>query len=193
MRQLLSMLAIAAITNAGPSAFAQSDAPGSPARQTDWSWLQNTYWIVPPANLPSILFDATKNVLAPASDQTVYHITGYRAGYFWGKNVTQVGRLPVACSSLVGSVTPNGRVLLSFTTVQNGGSVTAQQGFGEMVLQNGAWTMLNQTSTASFAHWAYMVQSRPGEASWASLPGVRKSVPDFLAQCPGSGPAPLRK
>ncbi|WP_036281290.1 hypothetical protein [Methylocystis sp. ATCC 49242] len=140
------------------------------------------------ANLPSLLFNPSSNVLLPAADQTVYHITDYRGGYFWGKNVTKVGRLPVACSSLVGSVTPTGRVLLSFTSVKSDGSESVQQGFGEMVLQGHAWTMLNQTSTSSFAHWAYMVQSKPGDASWRSLPGVRQSVPDFLAQCPGSGP-----
>lgn len=174
--------AILASFAAPRAASAQSTMDGS------WNWLKNTYWIVPTPYLPSLLLNTSTNVLIPAVDQTVYHITDYRLGYFWGKNVSQVGKLPVNCSSLVGSVTPDGKVLLTFTTVSSNGTATAQQGFGAMVLKGRAWTMLNQTSTAAFSHWAYMVQSKPGEASWNSLPGVGKSVPDFLAQCPGSGP-----
>jgi len=173
---------------ANPAAFARTSASRTTAGSSDWSWLTNTYWIVPPQNLPSLLFNPSSNTLLPAADQTVYHITGYRGGYFWGKNVARIGKLPLNCSSLVGSVTPAGRVLLSFTTVNSDQSVTVQQGFGDMVLQGHAWTMLNQTSTSGFAHWAYMVQSKPGDASWNSLPGVGASVPDFLSQCPGSGP-----
>ncbi|MCC3243927.1 hypothetical protein LG047_01085 [Methylocystis sp. WRRC1] len=184
----IPLLALVTCVIASPAALSQTNLSRTTAGSLDWSWLKNTYWIVPPQNLPSLLFNPSSNVLLPAADQTVYHITDYRGGYFWGKNVTKVGRLPVACSSLVGSVTPTGRVLLSFTSVKSDGSESVQQGFGEMVLQGHAWTMLNQTSTSSFAHWAYMVQSKPGDASWRSLPGVRQSVPDFLAQCPGSGP-----
>jgi hypothetical protein len=32
------------------------------------------------------------------------------------------------------------------------------------------------------AHWAYMVQTRPGEPSWESLPGVGLSVPEMLEE-----------
>jgi hypothetical protein len=30
------------------------------------------------------------------------------------------------------------------------------------------------------AHWAYMAQTSPDKPSWASLPGVRISVPEML-------------
>ena len=30
------------------------------------------------------------------------------------------------------------------------------------------------------AHWAYMLQTRPGEPSWDSLPGVGLSAPEML-------------
>lgn len=160
--------------------------------QNQWDWLQNTYWIVPDRNLPAVLFDPGTSVLAPVSDQTVYHITGSRSGYFWGKNVTEIAGGQVTCSSLVGSVTPQGRVLLSFTVVNSDGSVSQQVGFGEMTLKDGAWTMLNQTTSASFSHWAYMAQSVPGDRSWHSLPGSGLSVQSFLGQCPGNGPKPPR-
>ncbi len=181
-RALFLGVAIAA-TPAAPALAGPSHGNG-PGR---WRWLADTYWIVPPANLPAVVFDAASARVAPISDQTVYHINGYREGYFWGKNVTQIGTAAPSCSSLVGSVTPEGRVLLSFTTTGSDGAVSQQQGFGEMVEQRGQWTMLNQTSSANFAHWAYMVESAPGDASWHSLPGVGLSVTAFLAQCPGDG------
>ena len=56
-----------------------------------WSWLANTYWYVPTSNLPAVLFNSSTGTLAPVSDQTVFQITGYRDGYFWGKAVTQLG------------------------------------------------------------------------------------------------------
>jgi hypothetical protein len=52
--------------------------------------------------------------------------------------------------------------------------------------------MLNQTSVANFAHWAYMIRALPGDANWYSLPGVGVSVPSFLSQCPGTGPQPAK-
>jgi hypothetical protein len=160
-----------------------------------WSWLEDTYWIVPSPYLPAVLFNPSTQRLTHVSDQTVYHITGYEKGYFWGKNVTQLGDRAVSCSSLVGSVTPEGQLLLLFTVVNDDDSVTLHQGFGTMV-QKGKkkrkeWTMLNQTGSEGFAHWAYMVQSKPGDASWDSLPGVGESVEEFRANCPDDGPQPV--
>ena len=180
---IISLAALVAVTLSSQRA-ASADGAMAP----NWSWLKGTYWVVPTPYLPSLLLNPSTNRLIPAIDQTVYNITDYRNGYFWGKNVAQVGKLPVNCAALVGTITPDGKVLLTFTTVSSSGTASAQQGFGEMVFRNGAWTMLNQTSTASFSPWAYMVQSKPGDATWNSLPGVGMSVPDFLAQCPGSGP-----
>ncbi len=188
---LVAVIAVALVVNG--TGLART-APAKPTVKS-WSWLEDTYWIVPSTNLPAVVFDPSSQQLAPVVDQTVYHITGYKDGYFWGKNVTQLGPRQVTCSSLVGSVTPEGQLLLLFTVVNNDGSVTLQQGFGSMVKKGkkkqAQWTMLNQTGSVSFAHWAYMIQSRPGEASWNSLPGVDVSVDAFLAQCPGDGPQPV--
>jgi hypothetical protein len=46
---------------------------------SDFSWLEGTYWYVPAADLPAMQYDATRNTLAWIVDQTVWHITGYRA------------------------------------------------------------------------------------------------------------------
>jgi hypothetical protein len=187
----LSMLLIGVPVAVSPVAHVQA-SPEQSANVTRWDWLTDTYWIVPKSHLPAVLFDPSTQRLAPVSDQTVYHITGYKDGYFWGKNVTQLGPGLVTCASLVGSVTPQGRILLSFTVVNTDGSVSEQQGLGEMVENRGQWTMENQTTAPNFAHWAYMVQSQPGNPSWNALPGVGISVTEFLLHCPRDGPQPVK-
>ncbi|WP_165247871.1 hypothetical protein [Paludisphaera soli] len=124
-------------------------------------------------------------------DQTVYHVSGYRNGYFWGETVSQLGSGEPMSSALVGSVTPQGRVLLTFSS-----STEVVQGFGQMTRKHGQWTMENQmftptSSGAQVGHWAYMVQTRPGMKSWNALPAVGVSVPTFLANYDLPGPSPI--
>ena len=66
----------------------------SPATETvaGWRWLADTFWYVPASNLPALLLDAETEVLLPISDQTVFHIAGYRDGYFWGRTVVHLQR-----------------------------------------------------------------------------------------------------
>jgi hypothetical protein len=161
-----------------------------------WSWLAHTYWYVPPANLPATLFDSSTGTVSPVSDQTVYEITGYRNGYFWGKTVTQLGSASASSSMLVGSVTPQGDVLLTFTSTEGGSSPSVTQGYGRMRRHRGRWSMENQmftspTETLQIGHWAYMMQTRPGRPSWRSLPGSGLSVPAFLSRYEGSAPRPI--
>lgn len=158
-----------------------------------WSWLENTYWYVPTSNLSAVLFNSSTGTLAPVSDQTVYHITGYRDGYFWGKTVTQLGSSSASCSSLVGSVTPEGKVLMTFTETSGGSSPSITEGIGQMQRRYGEWTMENQMFTSpgqslQIGHWAYMLRTHPGLPSWYSLPSAGISVPAFLNQGEGNGP-----
>lgn len=150
----------------------------TPAR---WAWLSDTYWYVPTANLPATIYQSGTGALQLVADQTVFHIKGYKSGYFWGDTVAQFGSGAPSSSALVGSVTPQGRVLLNFTAA-NG---TTTQGHGIMIRKAGQWTMENQmfsiSGTNQIGHWAYMVQTRPGQRSWESLPAVGVSVPTFLA------------
>jgi hypothetical protein len=152
-----------------------------------WSWLANTYWMVPVRNLPAMLYDSDTGQSAPVSDQTVYHIAGYREGYYWGTCVTQIGSLQASNTSLIGSVTPQGRILLNFTATSSNSSPTITQGIGQMRRKSGQWTMENQmftspSETLQIGHWAYMVQTRPGMPSWYSLPPAGESVPEFMSQ-----------
>jgi hypothetical protein len=165
---------------AGSAQIAVS-APAMPPA-SPWEFLKDSYWTVPADNLRAYVTTGSLPTPIPSEDQTVYHITEYRDGYFWGSNATSINH-NVTCAALMGSVTPEGRVLLSFVTTASDGTTSQQVGYGQMTLKNGAWTMLNQTAAPNFAHWAYMVQSKPGDASWKRLPGVGQSVGDFLGQC----------
>lgn len=155
-----------------------------------WAWMTNTYWYVPKPNLPATIFSPQSGAIVPVLDQTVFHISGYRNGYFWGETVTQLSQSTPTSSALVGSVTPQGRVLLTFTSSSN-----TIEGYGTMVRKKGQWTMENQmftvTSSGQVGHWAYMVQTRPGMASWNSLPLVGVSVPTFMSNYSAPKPTPV--
>jgi hypothetical protein len=120
-----------------------ANRPAVAATVNRWSWLADTYWYVPTSNLAALLFDSTAGTLRPVSDQTVFQITGYRDGYFWGNAVTQLGSSSPSGSSMVGSVTPQGRVLLTFTQTSSRSGPTVTEGFGMMQRKAGRWTMEN--------------------------------------------------
>jgi hypothetical protein len=149
-----------------------------------WSWLANTYWYVPTRNLTAVLDNSTNGTQTIVSDQTVFHITNYFNGYFWGDTVTQISSLPAISSTMLGSVTPKGKVLLTFTPTSSNSSSSSTNGFGTMERKLGRWTMVNQftspPSTVQISHWANMMQTRPGLPSWNNLPGSGESVPEFL-------------
>jgi hypothetical protein len=173
----------------------------SPARAAPvdrWQWLENTYWYVPADYLLALVSSPTRRSPIPASDQTVYHIVGYSGGYFWGP--TAVTYTPPggssasgpSCLQLVGSVTPEGRLHLTFTLLPAGGKATSDSaptvGIGTMTPKQGAWSMENQMSTVAagrvlLTHWAYMYQCKAAEHCFADLPDVALSIPEFLAPC----------
>lgn len=191
MRRFVPLLAIVALAVLIFAAAGAVTAKRARPNVTDWSTIVGTTWVVPKTNLPAVSFDPATQVITKTRDQTVYQITGYRDGYFWGPTAAKLGNGPIACKSLVGSVTPQGEVLLLFTQQIGNGQTLLNQGFGQMIRKNGEWTMQNQTGTDSMAHWAYMVQSKPGDATWESLPGVGMSVEEFMSGCP-AGPQPAK-
>ena len=174
------------------------DARGAPSQgsssrgvsSTEWRFLQNSYWYVPRANLAALLSStANGGTFIPITDQTVFYIQRYVRGYFWGQVATE---LTVAgqsagptCFQLVGSVTPEGTVNLSFTPTGTSGTPTA--GFGTMRLIGRQWTMENQMSTSqgggTVTHWAYMVQCSAGQRCMRSLPGTDLTIAQLLDAC----------
>ncbi len=162
------------------------DSAVAPTAQR-WSWLANTFWYVPATNLAAVLYNSSTGSLTPVKDQTVYHITGHGAGYFWGNAVTQLGSSSASDSTMVGSVTPEGQVILTFTKTNTNSSPSITEGFGKMQRKFGQWTMENQMFTSpnevlQIGHWAYMLRTRPGMSSWNRLPSAGISVPAFLSQ-----------
>ena len=88
---------------------------------------------------------------------------------------------------MIGSVTPDGSVNISFNSVQTMGSPSITTGAGQMVKERDAWTfnmqMASGSSSNQVAHWAFMDQCTVGQPCWSALPGVNQSIPELLAQC----------
>lgn len=161
--------------------------------RTDWAWLEDTFWYVLTPDLPALQLDPDSGALSWLVDQTVWHVTGYRNGYLWGVTsalmysaqdgmATRGPRSRPSHLTLVGTVTPSGQVQLTFLPQGRIGSVTT--GTGQMVQRQGTWVFEMQMSTdrggSRALHWANMVQTREGEASWNELPGLGTSVPWML-------------
>lgn len=159
----------------------------------DWSWLADTYWYVPQPDLPALQLDPDDSALSWLVDQTVWHISGYKSGYFWGVTAAvtySAGEEPPARGpasrvghlTMLGTALPNGQIQITFLSDSKRGSTTI--GFGQMVKLGEAWTFEMQMSTERgdnrVLHWANMVQTREGEASWNQLPGLDLSVPQML-------------
>ncbi|WP_145998754.1 hypothetical protein [Methyloterricola oryzae] len=162
------------------------------ATTKQWAWLAGTFWYVPAKNLSAYTYSPITNTLRFLSDQTVFHITGYSEGYFYGSVVAQIDSNTPSCQSVIGSVTPDGKVYLTFNILPYSAENSPTIGLGTMVQKLKRWTMINQMSTGPNAlqvgHWAYMVQTNPRQPSWNSLPGIGVSVPQFLSQCPDNSP-----
>jgi hypothetical protein len=158
-----------------------------------WAWLGEnggTYWYVPPENLQAIQWDTeAPSAYASVDDQTVWHIQRYDNGYFFGPVVVKFAGYPRLCQYMIGSITPGGRVYISFNAVQAIplGSPSITTGTGQMVRQSGAWTfnmqMASGSSSIQVAHWAFMRQCTPDQPCWNDLPGTERSIPELLAQC----------
>ena len=73
---------------------------------------------------------------------------------------------------MLGSVTPEGTILLTFIPTSGGSSTI---GLGRIVPHGDrrAFEMQMSTGTGSqtTAHWAFMVPVEPGDPNWDSLPG----------------------
>ncbi len=172
---------------AGPSAA--SDPP-SPSQR--WAWLAadgGTYWYVPQAGLPAYRWQTSDPAGATeVSDQTVWHIERFENGYVFGPVVAQLDDQAPQCQYLVGSITPDGRVYLTFNTIGGSGSPTLTTGIGEVIEDRTGPVFQMQMATGSdrlqVTHWARMTQCRAGQPCWEALPGLDDtSISEFLANC----------
>jgi len=154
----------------------------------EWNFLKGTYWYVPALYLPATQMGPTDTEPTLMIDQTVWQITDYRHGYFWGNCAVVVypeGEEAGEPGSfrMIGTVTPDGSVQISFMQMNALGAATSISGWGKMVKQKDQWTFEMQMSSGGStltSHWAFMYSTTEGEASWNKLPGVDYSVPELL-------------
>lgn len=173
--------------------LAQASAAGQPpAPASRWAWLgagDGTYWYVPTAYLPAYRWSTDDPAGATqASDQTVWHLQRFANGYVFGAVAAQLDDGAPQCQAVIGSVTPDGRVYLTFNATGGKGPPALTTGVGAMVRSGKGWAFEMQMASGNdrlqVTHWARMMQCRPGEACWTALPGLTStSLPDFLAQC----------
>lgn len=181
---------------------ASTPAPVNP----DWSFLVGTTWIVPPTDLNAYQLQGAgaptsgSSPTAPPTvvqlqDQTVYKITGYANGYFWGiisvtLGIGSTGTSPVtACGTVLSPITPEGGLILGITNSQ--APFVQNWANGQMVWKsvNGVdqWTMENW-KVGTYVHWAHMIQTVPGDLYYSNLPYLGTSVPSVL-NAPGCSSA----
>jgi len=190
-RALLLIMPFGLILMFTSSSLRKADAD-THSLHDNWSWLQDTYWYVPEENLPAV--ETTFSPLAHQliSDQTVWHIEQYSKGYFWGKQVVKLStNNQYLCMHLVGSITPQGEIQMTFTFTLPPEVPPAVNlkvsGLGKMRLVQSEWQPEMQMTTgvsSLVTHWAFMKQCRPGEACNQALPGVGIPLHEFLGVCP---------
>ena len=162
--------------------------------RAQWRWLADTYWYVLPTDLPALQLDPDKGALSWLINQTVWHISGYKNGYFWGVTAallhdagdgmpTKGPKSRISHLTMLGTVMPDGQVQITFLPsgrISNSPTV----GVGKMVKVEQAWAFEMQMSTDRrdnrVLHWANMVQTQEGDPSWSQLPGLGYSVPEML-------------
>lgn len=154
----------------------------------EWNFLKGTYWYVPALYLPATQMGPTDTEPILMIDQTVWQITDYQNGYFWGNCAVVVYPHGEEAGEpgnfrMIGTVTPDGRVQISFMQMNTLGAATSISGWGKMVKIDEEWTFEMQMAsggTTLTSHWAFMYSTKEGEPSWDKLPGVEYSVPEFL-------------
>jgi hypothetical protein len=185
-------LAGAVIATAAPARDPVRSAQAEVAR---YAFLAGTRWIVPASTLPAIAFDLATGTGSEVFDQTVRNITDVQSGYIRGRTAAQMrdpgSGEPVAepaCKHVAGSVTPEGRVQITFVNREQSTALAATRGTGRLGRAN-EWRFeamqMSSGTTGLVVHWSCTVQCRPGDACEAELPGTTSSLADFLAACDG--------
>ena len=197
---LLRSSALALTTAIGLTAVSGGQAQAAPIDVRDsagaykkWAWFKDTYWIVPKNGIYSVMHDQDGNKGVVTRGQTVFHIQDYFNGYWTGSVVVKLSKVKVTiCQFVLGQVTPEGDVYMTMFSADTGEIVNNP--LGSMVRKKGEWTMVNQMTgpssdgTSSLSHWAYMVQSAKGDATYKRLPFAKQSIPQFMSSCPKAPP-----
>ncbi|HVZ53887.1 MAG TPA: hypothetical protein VG986_18105 [Pseudolabrys sp.] len=192
LRSTLVSCAFAAACLLSVAAGAEPVVPNAPD-MVKYSFLGHSQWYVPAETLPAVEMNLATGKVFGVVDQTVWDITGYRYGYFWGRTAAvftrQVGGKPQAslsCATMLGSVTSDGQVYITFVPKGQKTALAAVRGIGSLKPTAHDWRFQMQMSTGTttlIAHGSYMAQCRAGQACETKLPGSDLSLKQFLAQC----------
>lgn len=172
---------------AGHSGVSHSTPPAVTSTATDiyQYCFKNSTWVVPPQTLLSYLYN--NGTVTKASDQTVWVISSYNQGYFFGDSYTAIDNSTLSQRFLAGTVTSEGKVFITFysgtstsTDLVNGVGVLSVKSSGQcsFIMQMNS----GQNGVSGLMHWSYMIPVNPGDPFYNNLPGTQMSVPQFLAQ-----------
>lgn len=147
--------------------------------------LKNTVWVVPPSTLLAYKYSSSSQV--PVSDQTVWVINEVNQGYFFGDSYTTLNSNPSSHKRIVGSITPQGAVNISFSPTDNvQDSDDIIEGVGRFEKRKGQYVFIMQMNSdpsnlTGLSHWSYMISVKPKNYFYQHLPGVDISVPEFIS------------
>jgi hypothetical protein len=184
-------LSIAAIGLYLTASVCAAGAPGV----SKYEFLANSHWFVPESTLPAMAMIVSTGETALVNDQTVWTITDYSEGYFWGTSVVKLfdpaddALVGTQCTRMLGNVTPDGHVLIAFTNVDEPTALNAVRGTGNLVRdRKGRWRFENMQMASGqlflVTHWSFMDQCRTGDPCEQLLPGTTgESLSEFTASC----------
>lgn len=137
-------------------------------------------FIVPQKTLKAYLID--NNNYRVVQDQTLWQIESFNNGYITGISYTMLDGVPFSKNNFVGSITPEGDVLINFYS-----STSQTSGQGKLIkckkflMQVGQVTNL-EGIVIGLVHWSYMIKVNPCDRLYHYLPGVGISVPEFISK-----------
>lgn len=145
----------------------------------------SSIWIVPCETL--LAYKTIGTISQAVNDQTVWSIDSYDNGYIFGTSYTSINGVPSSKTKIIGSITPNGDVLFSFSS-----SATLTSGYGKFIddkEDNNKYKFIMQMNDLNtikqgvigLSHWSYMIKVTEGDPLYCHLPGSGKTVPEFIA------------
>jgi hypothetical protein len=142
---------------------------------------KESVWVVPSTTL--LAYKTINDAHTAVQDQTIWLIDKYTDGYIFGKAYTLIDREPLSQTTIIGSISPLGDVLMSFS---NANTITSGQ--GKFIEQDGNWHFLMQMNTLNsissgvigLSHWSYMINITHTDCKLYNLPGTGMSIADFI-------------
>jgi len=71
-------------------------------------------WVVPEEFTTAFIYIKSENNVIKVKDQTIWLIEEENKRYFRGKSLMILNSIPISLSNFVGSITPEGKVLIDF-------------------------------------------------------------------------------